>query len=193
MNHGHARRGKYRSREYTQWAAAKGRCFNCNNTAYERYGGRGITMSWEWADNFIVFLTNMGPCPIGMTLERINNSGNYERDNCRWATYKDQGRNKRSNHLLTLDGETSCLSAWAEHSGISHTTILRRLRAGKSPKEAVNAATNPVLINAKLTPSQVKQIKKLSGCLPQRIIAQRFNVHRHSISRIINGQTWKHF
>ena len=194
MIHGYARRGEYRSREYTQWATAKGRCFNPKNGRYRDYGGRGITMSPKWINDVIAFLADMGPCPVGMTLERTNNGGNYEPGNCRWATYKEQGRNKRNNRLLTVDGETLCLNAWAERSGINRLTIFNRLRRGWPIREAIFTPAIPAAeSNPKLTPPQVREIRRLTYRMSQKKIAEKFHVHRETIRRIVSKEIWIHY
>ena len=93
LRHGDARNGK-RSREHTCWSHMLDRCRNPNSSCYRYYGGRGITVCERW-HKFEHFLADMGRCPPGLTLERINNSGNYTPDNCKWATVSDQNRNKR--------------------------------------------------------------------------------------------------
>jgi hypothetical protein len=137
--HGHSSRNGS-SATYQTWRNMRSRCENPNVPAYKNYGGRGITVCERWQD-FPSFLADMGERPEGMTIERINNDGNYEPDNCRWATRRQQGRNTRANQLVTLDGETKCLTEWAEERGIKMPTLWARLRLGWTPEEAI---TTPV-------------------------------------------------
>ena len=81
--------------EYRAWSAAKGRCYNPKNREFKYYGARGITMCEAWRDDVAAFCRDMGPKPVGFTLERKNNDGNYEPGNCVWATQKDQNWNRR--------------------------------------------------------------------------------------------------
>jgi hypothetical protein len=115
----------------------KCRCYNPKDINYLRYGGRGITVCDRWRDSFTNFLADMGECPKRLTLDRIDNDGNYEAGNCRWATPKQQQRNKRYNLVLTHNGRTQCLKAWAEETGLNYNTLHGRLRNGWSVSEAL--------------------------------------------------------
>lgn len=101
-----------RSKEYESWAAMRKRCNNPNDKAYKNYGGRGIIICNSWED-FNNFITDMGPRPDGKSLDRVNNDGNYEPSNCRWATRLEQNRNKRnvkarsSDKLYVLEPESA--------------------------------------------------------------------------------------
>lgn len=83
-------------KEYRAWASMKRRCYNHNVEKYEHYGGRGITVCDRWKDSFVNFLDDMGRCPEGLSLDRINNDGHYEPGNCKWSTQFEQIHNRRS-------------------------------------------------------------------------------------------------
>lgn len=115
--------GRIKSKEYKIYRAMIGRCFDDYRDRWHRYGGRGITVCSRWLESFENFLADMGRCPPGMTLERDDNDGDYTPDNCRWATGKEQARNRRTNRLLTHGGRTMCLTAWAEEMQIKRETL----------------------------------------------------------------------
>jgi hypothetical protein len=88
--------GMTKSREFNSWRNMRDRCYNKHNKDYKNYGGRGITVCEEWNNSFEKFFSDMGKRPIGKTLDRINNNGNYEPLNCKWSTHLDQIRNRRA-------------------------------------------------------------------------------------------------
>lgn len=93
LKHGHSYEGR-RTRTYKAWAQMKTRCLNKNFRCYSGYGGRGITICERWLD-FENFLEDMKECPIGLTLERIDNDEGYQPGNCKWATQGEQNHNQR--------------------------------------------------------------------------------------------------
>jgi len=108
----------------------RGRCFNPDNAAWANYGGRGITVCERWRE-FENFLEDMGECPSGFTLDRYpNNDGNYEPGNCRWATYRQQNRNRRDNRIITHNGQQKCLAEWAELLNLNYEMLKSRLNRG---------------------------------------------------------------
>lgn len=115
--------------EYRAWHAMKDRCTNPRCAVWDRYGGRGITVCDRWLQSFSAFLADVGPRPeSNMSIDRIDNNGNYEPGNVRWATQLQQQTNSSQARLLTLDGETLTISGWARRLGISRPALRQRLR-----------------------------------------------------------------
>jgi hypothetical protein len=124
--------------EYHAWQSMIRRCGAPSHKSYKQYGRRGITVCARWRASFWDFLADVGPKPHGMSLERVENNGNYEPGNVRWATPKEQARNRRNNRLLTFGSQTKPMSAWAEEYGIDRGTLRSRLAKGMSLESALN-------------------------------------------------------
>lgn len=131
------RHGMTKTPEYYSWASMKSRCLNPKNDRYAEYGGRGITICKRWIDSFENFYADMGPRPDKTTLERRDTDGNYEPENCCWATQKEQQSNRRNNNLLTHDGVTLTITEWSRRLGFKERAIAWRLRNGWSVDRAL--------------------------------------------------------
>jgi hypothetical protein len=112
---------------YEVWNSMKMRCHNKKDHAYKNYGGRGIKVCKEWLESFESFYKDMGNVPKDLTLDRINNNKGYYKENCRWATMREQANNRRTNHLMTYKGKTQNMKQWAVEVGIKYETLLRRI------------------------------------------------------------------
>lgn len=120
--------GKSRTTEYRIWAGIKDRCLNPNSRSYPGWGGRGIKMCQRWQESFEAFLEDVGDRPgMEYTLDRIDNDGNYEKGNVRWATWTEQQNNRRSSRYLTHNGETKTVSQWARATGMKRDTLQHRI------------------------------------------------------------------
>lgn len=136
--------GNERVPGYRTWLSMIARCENPRTESYPRYGGRGITVCERWRGSFADFIADVGPRPSpSHSIDRINVNGNYEPGNCRWATAVEQQRNRRSNRVLTINGRTQCLQAWADEVGIKSVTLQRRISKGMPPELAVLKPVRP--------------------------------------------------
>ena len=133
--HGHMRGGK-QSATFVVWRSMVRRCQNIKHPSYHNYGGRGIEVCDRW-QSFVAFLEDMGERPFGKTLDRIDNDGNYCKENCRWISMKENSNNRRNNRLLTLHGKTHTVAQWAALTGLNENTIRGRLFRGDSDEEAL--------------------------------------------------------
>lgn len=123
---------------YSTWGGMVSRCNSRTNSAWKDYGGRGIKVCARWRV-FSNFLADVGERPFGMTLDRIDNDGDYEPRNVRWATKTEQQRNRRATylHLFTFNGETKTISAWAEQYGMTLSCLRSRIRRWGSVPEVL--------------------------------------------------------
>lgn len=134
-------KGLSKTKTYKSYNNMMRRCYNPNLPHYVRYGGLGITVCKRWRDSYLNFLKDMGERPDGMTLDRIDSKGNYNKKNCRWATPTEQGRNKKNNRFLTLNGKTATLAEWAPIVGIDQDTLSWRATRGWTDEEALTLKT----------------------------------------------------
>lgn len=116
-----------KDKRFWVWAAMHARCSNPNNKSFKNYGGRGISVCDNWK-YFAVFIKDMGERPEGTTLERINNDGNYCKDNCIWATHRIQANNTRHCVYLEFNGITKTIAEWSRGLGLKPNTVGQRLR-----------------------------------------------------------------
>lgn len=130
--------GDTNSAEYIAWGSMKARCTNPNLKNQHRYIGRGITMCERWRD-FSNFLSDMGRKPSPeLSLDRIDNDGNYEPDNCRWGTGEQQANNRSTNRMISFSGETLTVAEWGRRLGVPARVIYSRLHSGWSPDRALS-------------------------------------------------------
>lgn len=132
--------------EYSVWCGIKRRCYNPNEQAYKLYGARGIKMCERWRQSFTTFYSDLGPRPSPQhTIERISSNGDYTPENCKWATRKEQARNRRTNRLIEFQGITLPLCVWAERMNMDQDLVWNRLRDGWSVAEALTIQSGSVI------------------------------------------------
>ena len=167
--HGHSK-----ERSHRIWQRMMKRCYDPNATRFKDWGGRGISVCERW-HTYENFLSDMGQCPDGMSINRKNNDGNYEPGNCDWATSIEQNNNRRDNRILEVGGVEHTVAEWSRISNIGPSTIMKRLNLGWTPKDAV---TKPVRakkqkIRASLfRPARINPMKDVT--LSHRCVAVKF-------------------
>lgn len=131
--------GKHNSRLSRIWRTMKSRCNNPNVKVYPRYGGRGIQVCREWNDSFLKFYewALASGYADDLTIDRIDNNGNYCPENCRWVTVKEQNNNRSSCHFLTAFGKTQTISQWSREVDIGAGRISYRILHGWTPERAL--------------------------------------------------------
>lgn len=208
---GHHRRthGMAGSLTYRSWDMMKDRCLNPNATKYPRYGGAGITICDRWL-KFENFIADMGERPSSKyTIDRINNNGNYEPDNCRWATAIEQANNKRNNRLVVYHGQRMTLEEARRASGtaLGHNAIIMRMKRGWPVDKAIDTPSLPNTAKrihrtyagrrpkessaaSKLTEADVRAIR--ADGRSARAIANEYGVSSSLINRVISRRVWAH-
>lgn len=136
--------GLRKTRLYTIWAQMKSRCLNPNSNNYDRYGERGIKVCEEWLNNFVAFhdWAIENGYDDELTIDRIDNNGDYEPTNCRWATIEEQANNKRSSCLIEYKGERKTIAQWANLLNINEKMLRRRMDRGWDVERALTEKSN---------------------------------------------------
>lgn len=199
-NYKHGNCGKYhKTGAYKSWLSMIGRCNPANSDQYPAYAGSGISVCDRWAKSFESFLADMGPRPDGCTIDRIDPSKNYEPNNCRWATTREQALNRRNVIFTSVRGEDLCLHDISKKYGIPSTTINRRYSQGLRGEDLICPRNRNVhrvgtmVAGSKLTESDVMRIKQAMECGSRNAdLAREFGVSRSVISEIRHGKAWGH-
>ena len=172
---------------HNSWRSMRARCLSPVHDAYDRYGGRGVTICKEWQDDFWQFLSDMGDRPSEeYSLDRIDNDGDYTPENCRWANRTEQANNRRNSLILNVDGEERTLSEWCRDLGLSLSTVQGRLSRGTSPAEALSLD-----YKKKTRPKEIP-IDKVMGLHSEGIhfkeIAEQLGYHPDTIRKAIRRE-----
>ena len=176
------------TKEMKTLTSMKQRCYNENNKNYHRYGGRGIKVCDRWLESIKNFVEDMGYAPSeDYSIDRIDNDGDYEPNNCRWVTSKEQANNKSNSTKITINGTTKTLAQWCEERRLNYSKISSRLHLGWSVDEAfgIKPRHNP---RCKMSPEEQLEITTLyqSKNYSLRKLSLMFGVSTKVIFSIIN-------
>lgn len=160
---------------YLVWWMMNDRCTNPGNKSFQHYGARGIRVCDRWASSFEDFLADMGPRPLKHEIERKDNEGHYDPDNCVWATRMTQAANKRNNRLVAYLGETLHLNEWARRTGIRAATLRFRIESGWPLDIALTKQVG--------SPHQVKPVLEVKVPAICRRCFSTFMVHPYRIQK----------
>ena len=174
---------------YKIWSAIHQRCTNKDNSNYHNYGGRGITICDEWL-KFEGFYKDMGEAN-GLTIDRIDNNKGYSKDNCRWATRKEQANNLRSNVLITYKGETKTVGEWADITGMNIDTLRRRVYDGWGADRVIEEPVGTPKTQRKFTKAVIQYDKEMNMVKEYSSITEASNAvgcSNTGIGYVVNGK-----
>ncbi len=173
--------GTIDTRLYKIWKGFKQRCYNKNEPSYKNYGGRGISVCNEWKNDFKAFYdwAIENGYSDDLTIDRIDNNGNYEPSNCRWVNMLEQQRNKRNNVMVEYEGKKMCLSAAAKQAGVSVSSVESRYIKGERGKRLFRPAgvenkSVKYLVEYNGEKVSLSRASKLSG-IPKTTLFRRYN------------------
>lgn len=156
---------------HSTWKNMRRRCYSKSNPGYKNYGGRGISVCKRWRESFAAFVEDVGPKPSELhSLDRINNDGNYEPSNVRWATATEQRRNSRAITTITFGGVTKSLIEWSEELGIPYETIRERVGKGWSAARILKKAPTVRLFTYGGRTATLPQLSRISGVHYQTVV-----------------------
>lgn len=184
------RHGKRWTRAYHTWLQIKDRCLNPRNAAWRNYGGRGIHVSERWKNSFSAFYEDMGDPPVGHSIDRINNDGDYCKENCRWATQIQQANNTRQNRIIVFRGRRRTLAQWCREFGIPCYIVTDRLSRGWTTEDAFTtpiAHWNPRTITSQGKTQSLSEWSRETG-LSVATIFQRLD-HGWDVDRALSAST----
>ena len=184
--------GQRNTRLYRIWANMKTRCYNTRDPHYKNWGARGIEVCEEWRDDFTTFRdwAKSNGYTDDLTLDRINNDGNYTPGNCRWATHAEQRENKqRPLKRIEFGGESLTISEWTKRRGLGKETIRERLKKGWTEEEALNG--RPGSPRKRRSVDEIREIRKLhrEGWKGSDI-EKKYDLPGGTVSRIVNGHLY---
>ena len=148
-----------KSGAYSSWSAMRRRCINPAHKSFAAYGGRGIKICSRW-ESYLSFRGDMGPRPLGTTLDRIDNNGNYEPSNCRWATRLEQVNNRRNSIKFEISGSVLTLREISERFGVRLNLLCKRIHFGWDVHRAIELPSQKLIKKAKRLSG--KQLRDLS-------------------------------
>jgi hypothetical protein len=156
--------GMSKTPTYKSWTHMRERCFNPGDKRFKHYGGRGITVCPEWKNDFSIFLRDMGVKPEKMTLDRIDNNGNYEPGNCRWASNKEQSNNRSNNTFVKFNGEHVRIREVASKFGLTYGGMRHRIHSKTYSKEIFSTEKEKtVLLECEGLSLTLKEWEKKTG------------------------------